>query len=248
MNGRCACLRVCATTLCVGLLAAGTLRAAPADDDWDPPAIRVPPTSSHGTRPIDELIEEGRRLFVTAFNRHDGAGRPAATGDVKPTRRLAIATGFDRLSGPDASACVGCHNQPRAGGHGDYASTVFVASATRYAVATPDQGNAQALRRPPSLFGAGLLELLAREMTRDLVGQRDGALARARAAGRDVSIDLSAKGVRFGSLVARSDGSYDAAGVSGVDPDLVVRPFGWRGQAVSVREFTITALNQHHGI
>jgi len=225
--------------------------AAGADPDWDPPGIQVHPdvaAAARGEPGLKALIADGRRLFATAFNRHDGAGRPAATGDAKPTRRLVARGDPDRLAGPDATSCGGCHARPTLGGAGDFAAGVFVASATRYAVATPDQGNAQVIRRPPSLFGAGLVELLAREMTSDLFRLRDAALARARAEGRDVAAPLSSKGISFGVLRAHPDSTYDADEVRGVDPDLVVRPFGWRGQAVSIREITITAANQHHGM
>lgn len=237
------------TGLALALLAMGS--AVQAEDEWDPPALRVrlDDAALRRTPPdVPRLVAHGRSLFLTVFNRLDGAGRPAATGDAKPTRRLLAGADSDRLAGPDASACAGCHQRPGLGGRGDYATSAFVPSATRYAVATPDHGNAQTLRRPPSLFGAGLLELLAREMTAELRRQRDEALARAKASGQETPAVLAAKGVPFGSLIARPDGSYDAAGVTGVDPDLVIRPFGWHGDAVSIREISITALNQHHGI
>ena len=46
----------------------------------------------------------------------------------------------------------------------------------------------------------------------------------------------------------RPDGTYDASRLRGVDADLTVKPFGIKGVAISLREFTIGALNQHHGI
>lgn len=230
-------------------LAAG---AALAQDVWEPRALSVFPDAvavARDPKLLPGLVAEGRRIFLAHFNVLDGVGRPAATGDAKPTRRLALPGGrFDRSLGPDATSCVSCHNQGGPGGGGDLATSVFVTSATRYVAATPDQGFARALRRPPSLFGSGAIELLARETTAALRAQRDAALARARASGREERVRLVAKTVDFGSIVARPDGSYDASGLSGIDADLVVRPFGWRGQAGSLREFTITALNQHHGL
>jgi cytochrome c553 len=238
----------------VMLASAQPPRAAAADqgaNDWDPAPVRPVADQAAALRDprrVLDLVAAGRALFLGPFSRSDGVGRPSASGDVKPTRRLPAAAAADRLAGPDATACSGCHNRPVPGGSGDYSASVFVASATRYAVATPDHGNAQALRRAPSLLGAGLLELVAREITDDLLSQRDAALAAARRSGSDAPARLAAKGVDFGLLVARPDGSYDAAGLDGIDDDLVVRPFGWRGQAASLREQTITTLNQHFGI
>ena len=47
---------------------------------------------------------------------------------------------------------------------------------------------------------------------------------------------------------SQMSGMRGLQGVEGVDYDLVVRPFGVKGIAASLREFTIAALNQHHGI
>jgi mono/diheme cytochrome c family protein len=226
--------------------------AAASEEVWDPRALATPVDAAAYTRDprrLPGLVAEGRRLFLAHFNVLDGVGRPGATGDGKPTRRLALPGGpFDRSTGPDATSCVSCHNQGGPGGGGDLSASVFVTSATRYVASTPDQGFARALRRPPSIFGAGAVEMLAREATAALHAQRDAALARARASGREEAVRLLAKTVDFGSIVARPDGTYDAAGVAGIDADLVVRPFGWRGQSASLREFTVTALNQHHGL
>src|SRR5215831_1709149 len=55
---------------------------------WDPPSIDVFPEHEavlSGKLPLDEFIADGRRLFIAKFNIVDGAGRPMATGDSKPT-------------------------------------------------------------------------------------------------------------------------------------------------------------------
>ena len=100
-------------------------------------------------------------------------------------------------------------------------------------------------------MGAGLVELLAREMTADLQGERAEAVKQARAGGQDVRADLVSKGVRFGSITAHPDGIVDLDSVEGVDADLIVRPFSRKGVFTSLRQFTINALNvasRHGGV
>ena len=60
--------------------------------------------------------------------------------------------------------------------------------------------------------------------------------------------DLVTKGVRFGSIVAHPDGIVDLDAIDGVDADLIVRPFSRKGVFTSLRQFTINALNVHHGM
>ncbi len=54
--------------------------------------------------------------------------------------------------------------------------------------------------------------------------------------------------MRFGWIVAHPDGIVDLGSVDGVDPDLIVRPFSRKGVFTSLRQFTINALNIHHGM
>ena len=85
-------------------------------------------------------------------------------------------------------------------------------------------------------------------MTADLQGERAGRRRQARASGQDVRADLVTKGVRFGYLAAHPDGIVDLDAVEGVDADLIVRPFSRKGVFTSLRQFTINALNVHHGM
>ena len=54
--------------------------------------------------------------------------------------------------------------------------------------------------------------------------------------------------MRFGWIVAHPDGIVDLDSVDGVDADLIVRPFSRKGVFTSLRQFTINALNVHHGM
>jgi len=60
--------------------------------------------------------------------------------------------------------------------------------------------------------------------------------------------DLASKGVSFGVLTALPDGRIDPRGIDGVDWDLIVKPFHQKGAVVSLREFSNTAMNHHHGM
>ena len=96
--------------------------------------------------------------------------------------------------------------------------------------------------------GSGAIEMLAREMTEDLLTIRDQATAQAARAKTNVTIPLTTKGVSFGQLTAHADGTLDTSAVEGVDPDLVIKPFHQKGVVNSVRVFTVSAFNQHHGM
>ena len=45
-----------------------------------------------------------------------------------------------------------------------------------------------------------------------------------------------------------ADGTLDTSQVEGVDDDLVIKPFHQKAVVASVREFTVNAMNHHHGI
>ena len=218
---------------------------------WDPPAIDVFPNHQavvEGRQSLAAVLDDGRRLFSTQFNVLDGAGRPSATGDSKPTIRRPVQPMFQRVAGLDANSCAGCHNQPFVGGSGDFAANVFVGAHFTDPVTESINSRVTNERNTIGMFGAGAIEMLAREMTTDLQDIRTQARLRAKEEGRDVHADLRAKGIDFGTLLVHPDGSNDIRGVRGVDADLVIKPFGVKGVAVSLREFTIFALNQHHGI
>ncbi len=90
--------------------------------------------------------------------------------------------------------------------------------------------------------------MLAREMSFELQDLRDEALAQAAETGEAVTVSLDTKGVNFGSLTAFPDGTLDTSQCEGVDTDLIVKPFHQAGVVVSLREFSVNAMNQHHGM
>ena len=52
----------------------------------------------------------------------------------------------------------------------------------------------------------------------------------------------------FGRLALRPDGTLDAADLEGVDADLVIKPFGWKGNLPTIRDAVEDALLIHHGM
>src|SRR5207253_1584902 len=103
-------------------------------------------------------------------------------------------------------------------------------------------------RNPPALMGLGVVQALAREMSRDLDKERADLVREAARAGAAREARLTTKGVDFGVLRATANGEVDASGVRGVDPDLVVKPFGWKGTAATFADFASEALQVHMGI
>jgi len=226
---------------------------------------------------LRELIEHGKKVFCANWTDQDGAGRPLTKGTGKPVSDpnapLKGARGWNRLSGPDANSCAGCHNAPYGipGGGGDLATGVFVLG-QRFDFATlnpkdslPTRGAVDERGRPVTLetlanfrattgmFGSGYLEMLAREMTEDLHAIRDSMK-------RGETRPLISKGISFGVLTRRADNSWDVSGIVGLPrlsiiaptpqspPSLVIRPWHQAANVVSLREFTNNAFNQHHGM
>src|SRR5215510_11782585 len=160
-------------------------------------------------------IRRGRQLFQRKFTREQGQGPNNGDGHGDLNTNLGIGAGL-------ADSCAACHGRPRgsAGAGGDVATR-------------PDSRDA------PHLFGLGIKEMLADEMTSDMRAIRALAIADAKKSGRSVTRQLTTKGVSFGSITANPDGSVDTTAVEGVNPDLRVRPFFAEGNTISIREFLV---------
>lgn len=95
------------------------------------------PASSH---------RRGARIFQANWTIQDGAGRPRTKGNGQPlsdpTSPLSGARARNRISGPGANSCMGCHNAPYGipGRSGDFAAGVFVLG-QRFDFATFDRGD-----------------------------------------------------------------------------------------------------------
>lgn len=203
----------------------------------------------NGAIGFKKLLEIGEEVFAARWNKLDGQGRPAATGAGVPTKRDSSRdVGFIRTSGPDSTSCADCHNQPTIGGAGGFVANVFVLAQTLDPVTDSVSAEFSDERNTLGMNGSGAIEMLAREMTTDLFAIRDQALAQARSSGNAVTKQLDTKGVNFGEITARPDGSLDRSKVEGVDADLIIKPFHQKGVVNSVRVFTVNAYNHHHGM
>ncbi len=199
-----------------------------------------------GTYTFAEILEMGEQLFAADFNACDGQGRPATTGGGD--KRVADEPTFIRTSSPDSNSCAGCHNEPRVGGSGDFAVNVFVLAQTLDPVTESVNSEFSNERNTVGMFGAGPIEMLAREMTAELHAIRDGAVATASETGQSVTAPLLAKGVSFGEITVFPDGIIETTAVRGVDSDLIIKPFHQAGKVISLREFSNNGMNHHHGM
>ena len=170
-------------------------------------------------------VRRGRQLFQRKFTAAQGLG-PRVTvesvGDI--TENPAFGAGI-------SDSCAGCHGRPKgSAGFGGVVTT------------RPDSRDA------PHLFGLGLQEMIADEMTRSLRSQRDQLVEQARATGAAASTTLTAKGVNFGILSVDPGGKLDTYLLEGLDADLRVKPFFAQGSSFSMREFIVGAFQDEMGL
>jgi Di-haem oxidoreductase, putative peroxidase len=225
---------------------------------------------------VTKLIRFGESLFTAKWTVQEGQGRPHVKGTAggpplsDPSEPLVFPRNFNRISGPDSNSCAGCHNQPFIGGGGDRATEVFVLG-QRFDFAsfdhndmlstkgaTDERGQFVTLqtianeRKTIGMNGSGFIEMLARQMTADLQAIRDSIMP-------GTARTLASKGVLFGTLARRIDGTWDTSFVQGLPapslasdsshpPSLIIMPFHQAGAAVSLRQFTNNAFTQHHGM
>jgi mono/diheme cytochrome c family protein len=169
-------------------------------------------------------IRRGRQIFQRKFVAAQGFGPRTFGGLGDMNTVLALGAGL-------VDSCAGCHGRPR--GSAGFGGNV---------VTRPDSRNA------PHLFGLGLKEMLADEITADLRALRSQAIDSAQQTAHDATVVLVSKGINYGKLTARPDGSVDTRGVRGINGDLRVRPFFAHGQTISIREFVVGALRDEMGL
>ncbi len=202
------------------------------------------------------LRRMGGLVFSTPFTKLDGHGHGPVSAhqpDLLETRPTLQGNGtFLRVNGLDAQTCMECHSVlsnavvPFRFGVGGVGSASSNAMFKPLWIDPTDGGKENFTGRfinPPFLFGSGGVELLAKEMTLDLQQLKTQAQ---QSPGTHVA--LVTKGVSFGSISCQQDGACDTSQVEGVDADLVVRPFGRKGEFATVRAFDVEAMEFHFGM
>lgn len=182
-----------------------------------------------GRYDLARLFRGGDSFFEHRFVPAEGLG----AGPLGPLRRVHQPL----RGGPDTLACADCHSLGGPDGAGSEVENAFFHG-------DGDALSSAAQRNPPAVLGLGLVQALAAEMSVELGFVRDQAIA----AGREQTIALATHGVSFGTLVVHADGSLDTSRVEGVDADLVVRPFGWRGTEARLRRVVEEAARVHSGL
>ncbi len=219
---------------------------------------RITQAQIEGGLPLEEIIKAGMKVFTTPFNKLDGYGDghfDLAEGDPReignrPT--LGNNGAILRVNGLDAQTCLECHFVASfstipwtigiGGVAGSNSNVFFMPSYIDVADINPGHFNGRFIN-PPFVFGAGCVELCAKEMTYDLQKLKAEAIANP-----GTLIHLKTKGVYFGKIKADNSGYVDTSYVEGIDPDLVVRPFGRKGEVTTLREFDTGAMQVHFGM
>ncbi|HBP86806.1 MAG TPA: hypothetical protein DD706_03815, partial [Nitrospiraceae bacterium] len=218
-----------------------------------------------------DLFFAGKHIFSNRFTTEDYFGEGAG-GPRQSKYAINDRPGFPflRFNGLDSQSCLECHlaigftsgdtrEDPKfrfvkelgiTGGGAGFASNAF--NFTNFACKAgvsdcdPDQATTGFVRNPPHAFGAGYTQQLAEEMTWALQEIRENAAKQ----NPGVPVALMAKGVSFGKIVVNADGSIDTArsSIVGINEDLIVRPFQWKGLTSNLRNFITGAMNFHFSI
>lgn len=214
-----------------------------------------------GDLTLSEIRHAGLRVFATAFNKEDGLGdgNPDPSLPIGPIgNRVGLATShtpLSRINGLDSQTCLECHNIRSAlefptefaiGGAGGISQNAL--AGILFTDMTDAAGNGFAdidgrFINPPFTFGAGGVELLAKEMTADLQRIRSQLAI----SSDGTTLLLISKGISFGSI-SKIAGKIVFNTNGWIDDDLVVKPFGRKGNNETVRVFDQGAMPFHHGM
>ena len=206
-----------------------------------------------GDKAYELAFELGDVAFGVPWTAVDGSGANVGEGlryTRMPRADLNGATEWashfpPRSTGPNGNSCAECHNLPAEDGAGGPGGNVH-----RDPLHTGDPAQ-MITRNTPHLFGIGAVQLLAEEMTTVLRSIRDQAIAQANGSGSTVTLPLTVNGINFGTISADpgdTPGTTDKSGVVGIDNDLIVKPFQWKGENASLREFIRGAAHNELGM
>ncbi len=236
-----------------------SLSALPAGAEMPEPYSQERLNALVATDPAEAFIdafEAGDELTEAAFTKARGVGANVGAGNAFTRLPRADLAGSEewanhfpkREGGPQAQACITCHAVPLANGAGGIALNVAVDP-----LHTGDPSKFLE-RNTLHLFGLGAVQRLAEEITTDLQMQRYLAIAEACDVRQPITTDIGSKGISYGSLTVTPEprGScrpqIDLSSLDGIDDDLVVRMFGWKGTEATLRGFTRGAAHNEMGL
>jgi cytochrome c peroxidase len=202
--------------------------------------------------PAGEIIHSGSKLFSANYNKLDGVGAnlsgdPAVTVRFTRFPRMDL-PGFagnpNRPTGPNSQSCVACHDVPFAGAAGALADNEI-----RDSLRTGDPTKF-VQRNPIALSGSGALQLLAEQTTTELKAIRAAAVAKAASTGQSQSAELvTSNGIDYGQIRVSATGQVDTSAVQGMDPDLILKPYTWKGAFVTfLRPLVSTGTDNEMGL
>ena len=214
-----------------------------------------------------EAFELGDELFATPFNMLDGGGANVGRGqrftrvpraDLRGPNEWFNHAPF-RVTGPNAQGCFECHEVPFEDGAGTNNSNVHRDPFRTGAIGQFIQ------RNTPHVFAPGAIQRLAEEMTDGLTADQQRLVSDTCALGGTRTVTLETKGVNFGTLSATRTGTspcrvtFNTDGIRGIDfapsvdnpaagPELIVRPFQWKGSVAFLRDFNRGASHNELGM
>lgn len=203
--------------------------AADADNHLDQAALAMWATMGTSLEQLEFLFDHGDELTEINFTELDGAGSlTMPDGSPLASRFTRVPTG-GRFTGPNATSCLSCHSGPIGNSGGPNVANVMQDPEP----AVPGLFNA---RQTISIQGGGLIQILAEDMTTDLLALKDQALANP-----NTEVELKSNDVSFGSITCDDAGECNYENLAGVSPDLIVRPMGWKGNFPTLRGFSADA-------
>ncbi len=212
--------------------------------------VRVNQASiDNGSLNASTLFDVGDFTFEHIFTVAEGLGNALPGAPGNGTARPAFRTNpnnvhFAAFGAPEAQSCVTCHNVGGDDGAGDRNHDIFqIGDGINRASGVE--------RNPPTVLGNGFRQRIGEEMTADLQGELASAKAKCTAANPHVAVTqaLTSKGISFGSLTVNADCTTVNFGATvGVDTDLIIKPFGWKGREATLKRFVEGGFRVHFGI
>jgi hypothetical protein len=193
-----------------------------------------------------DIFDVGDFTFEHIFTVAEGLGNALAgapgNGTARPAfRNFPNNVHFAAFGAPEAQSCITCHNLGGDDGAGDRNHDIFqIGDGINRASGVE--------RNPPTVLGNGYRQRIGEEMTIDLQAELAAAKLQAKNTNMAVTKALTSKGISFGSVVANVDQTVNFAGLQGVDTDLIIKPFGWKGREATLKRFVEGGFRVHFGI